>query len=84
MIKGTYIRVRLAQIVGELISEGYRKTGSVGETVVALKHTNGNRMTLIASEVSIAYLKNGRLVKSEPLTVGAAAADEHASATPST
>lgn len=84
MINKTYIRVRLAQIVGELISEGYRKTGSVGETVVALKHTNGNRMTIIANEVSIAYLKNGRLVKYEPLTVGAAAADEHASATPST
>lgn len=84
MIKKTYIRVRLAQIVGELISEGYRKTGSIGNTVVALKHTNGNRMTIKANEVSIAFLKNGRLVKSEPLTVGAAADDEHASATPST
>lgn len=84
MIKKTKIRVRLAQIVGELISEGYRKTGSIGDTVVALKHTNGNRMTIIAYEKSIAYLKNGRLIKSEPLTIGAAAADENAPATPST
>lgn len=84
MINKTDIRVRLAQIVGELISEGYRKTGSIGDTVVALKHTNGNRMTIIANEVSIAFLKNGRLVKAEPLTIGAAAADGHAPATPST
>lgn len=84
MINKTDIRVRLAQIVGELISEGYRKTGSIGDTVVALKHTNGNRMTIIANEVSIAFLKNGRLVKSEPLTIGAAATDGHAPATPST
>lgn len=84
MISKTDIRVRLAQIVGELISEGYRKTGSIGDTVVALKHTNGNRMTIIANEVSIAFLKNGRIVKSEPLTVGATAADGHAPATPST
>lgn len=84
MINKTDIRVRLAQIVGELISEGYRKTGSIGNTVVALKHTNGNRMTIIANEVSIAFLKNGRLIKSEPLTVGAAAADGPAPATPST
>lgn len=84
MKRKTDIQVRLAQVVGELISEGYRKTGSIGNNIVALRHTNGNRMTLIASEVSIAYLKNGLLVKSEPLTVGAAAADEHASATPET
>lgn len=84
MINKTDIRVRLAQIVGELISEGYRKTGSIGNTVVALKHTNGNRMTIIANDVSIAFLKNGQLVKSEPITVGAATANEHAPATPST
>lgn len=84
MINMTDARVRLALIVGELISEGYRKTGSIGDTVVALKHTNGNRMTIIANDVSIAYLKNGRLIKTEPLAVGAAAADRHAPATPST
>lgn len=60
-------RVRLLQIVGNLTSEGWRKTGSIGDSVIAMKHTNGNRITLIASESSIAYIKNGRLVKNEPL-----------------
>ena len=71
-MKTTDIKTRLSQIVGELSSEGYRKTGSLGGTVVALKHPNGNRMTIIANEHSIAYLKNGHLVKSEPLTLSAA------------
>ena len=58
--------------MGELISEGYRCTGSIGDAVKALKHTNGNRITLIATEQSIAMIKNGRLVKSEPITITAA------------
>ena len=60
-------RVRLLQIVGNLTSEGWRKTGSIGDSVIAMKHTNGNSITLIASDTSIAYIKNGRLVKNEPL-----------------
>ena len=60
---------RLLQISGELISEGYRITGKLGDDVMALKHTNGNRITLIATEQSIATIKNGRLVKSEPITI---------------
>lgn len=60
-------RVRLLQIVGNLTSEGWRKTGSIGDSVIAMKHTNGNRLTLIANEESIAYIKNGKLVKQEPL-----------------
>ena len=63
---------RLLQISGELISEGYRCTGKLGDAVIALKHTNGNRITLIANEQSIATIKNGRLVKSEPITITAA------------
>lgn len=63
---------RLLQVSGELISEGYRITGKLGDTVMALKHTNGNRITLIATEQSIATIKNGRLVKSEPITITAA------------
>lgn len=63
---------RLLQVSGELISEGYRITGKLGNEVMALKHTNGNRITLIATEQSIATIKNGHLVKSEPITITAA------------
>lgn len=84
MKHSTDVRVRLAQIVGELSSEGYRKTGSLGDTVVALKHTNGNRLTVIANENSIVYIKNGKLVKSEPLAVNACAAPANAPAILST
>lgn len=62
-------RVRLLQIVGNLTTEGWRKTGSIGDSVIAMKHTNGNRMTLIASESSIAFIKNGHLIKQEPLKI---------------
>ena len=54
--------VRLEQIVSNLISEGYRLTGKLGG-VRALKHPNGNRMTLIAHDGQIAYIKNGRFIK---------------------
>ena len=73
MTKHFDIKVRLSQIVGNLTSEGWRKTGSLGDCVVALKHPNGNRMTLIATEKSIAYVKNGRLVKTDDITAAAAA-----------
>lgn len=73
-------RVRLLQIVGNLTSEGWRKTGSIGDSVIAMKHTNGNRLTLIANEESIAYIKNGKLVKQEALR----AAPVLPSATPTT
>ena len=73
-------RVRLLQIVGNLTSEGWRKTGSIGDSVIAMKHTNGNRLTLIANEESIAYIKNGKLVKQETLR----AAPVLPSATPTT
>ena len=63
---------RLLQVSGELISEGYRITGKLGDADLALNHTNGNRITLIVTELSIATIKNGRLVKSEPITITAA------------
>ena len=43
--------------------------------VRALKHPNGNRITLIGTENDIGILKNGRLIKREPITVHADAGD---------
>lgn len=61
---------RLEQICSNFVSEGYRRTGKMG-AVRALKHPNGNRITLIGTENDIGILKNGRLVKREPITVHA-------------
>lgn len=61
------VRVRLAQLVGEFLNDKYRVTGKLGERVVALKHTNGNRITLVAEERSIGIIKNGKLVKIDEL-----------------
>lgn len=63
----TNVKCRILQICDELKKEGYRVTGSLGSTVVALKNTNGNRMTIIATGKEIGYLKNGHLVKKEPI-----------------
>lgn len=59
------VRARLLQIVDELKAEGYRVTGTLGDSVFALKHTNGNRMTITAVGKQIGYIKNGHLVKTE-------------------
>lgn len=69
---GTTSHNRLLQVCDGLKSEGYRVTGSLTTNesdIVALKHPNGNRMTLIAHDNEIAYIKNGKLVKSEPICV---------------
>lgn len=63
---------RLLQFAGELISEGYRITGRLGDEVIALKHTNGNRITLIASVRGVAFIKNGHFIKSEPVVIKSA------------
>lgn len=76
--------VRLAQIKGEFLSEGYRQTGKIGDSVIALKHTNGNRITLIATPTSIAIMKNGHLIKTDEVTRAAAAAQRMTPATSST
>lgn len=76
--------VRLAQIKGEFLTEGYRQTGKIGDSVFALKHTNGNRITLIATPTSIAIMKNGRLVKTDEVTRAATAARGKEPATSST
>lgn len=58
---------RLAQERASLISEGWLLVGTMGKTVVSLRHPrNGNRMTLIASCEGLFYMKNQRLVKREP------------------
>lgn len=80
MSRNNNYRTRLLQIRGNLVSEGWRQTGSLGDSVFAFKHTNGNRLTLIANEESIAYIKNGKLVKQEALR----AAPILPSATPTT
>lgn len=66
-MKETNVRCRLLQICDELKAEGYRVTGSLGSTVFALRHTNGNRMTISYANGEIGYIKNGRLVKTEPV-----------------
>ena len=74
--------VRLAQIKGEFLTEGYRQTGKIGDSVFALKHTN--RITLIATPTSIAIMKNGHLIKTDEVTRAAAAAQRMTPATSST
>lgn len=61
----TNIKCRMLQICDELKAEGYRVTGSLGDTVYALKHPNGNRMTIIYAGGEIGYIKNGTLKKKE-------------------
>lgn len=78
------VLVRLAQIKGEFLTDGYRQTGKIGDSVFALKHTNGNRITLIATPVSIVILKNGHLVKTDEVVRAAAAAASPSPATSST
>ena len=78
------VLVRLAQIKGEFLTDGYRQTGKIGDSVYALKHTNGNRITLIATPTSIAIMKNGRLIKTDEVTRAAAAAASPSPATSST
>lgn len=75
---------RLSQITGELCSEGYRITGRLGQTIIALKHPNGNRITLLAQDNEIGILKNGCLVKTESLLTAADSAQPNQSANPLT
>lgn len=71
-MKEQFLKTRLEQICSNLISEGYRVTGRLG-LVRALKHPNGNRITLIASGDCIAYIKNGRFLKKDDVTAYVAA-----------
>ena len=66
MRKNKNLIEKLAQIKGEFFNDGYRQTGSLGDTCIAMKHTNGNRVTLIANDNTIAVIKNGHLVKQYP------------------
>lgn len=71
-MKEEFLKTRLEQICSNLISEGYRVTGRFG-LVRALKHPNGNRITLIVTNNSIAYIKNGRFLKKDDITAYIAA-----------
>lgn len=71
-MKEQFLKTRLEQICSNLISEGYRVTGRLG-LIRALKHPNGNRITLIGTENSIAYIKNGRFLKKDDITAYIAA-----------
>lgn len=71
-MKEQFLKTRLEQICSNLISEGYRVTGRLG-LVRALKHPNGNRITLIGADNSIAYIKNGRFLKKDDITAYIAA-----------
>lgn len=66
MRKNKNLQEKLAQVKGEFLNDGYRQTGSLGDKCIAMKHTNGNRVTLIANDNTIAVIKNGRLVKQYP------------------
>lgn len=58
---------RLAQARASLISEGWVLVGTMGNAVVSLRHPrNGNRMTLIAANDGLYFMKNQRLIKREP------------------
>ena len=66
----TNIKCRMLQFCDELKAEGYRVTGSLGETVYALKHPNGNRMTIIYAGGENGYIKIGSLKKREIVEKG--------------
>lgn len=66
MRKSKNLQEKLAQVKGEFLNDGYRQTGSLGDTCIALKHTNGNRVTLVANDNTIAVIKNGHLVTQYP------------------
>ena len=65
MSKAKTFSERFEQICSDLIKDGYRVTGSL-PSVRAMKHPNGNRFTIVFMNNAFHYLKNGRLVKSEP------------------
>ena len=79
-------RKRLAQIRASLQSEGWLYVGAMGDHVIHFRHPrNGNRMTIVCTDGYVAYLKNGRLVKYEPMfTARDGSPVASASATPDT
>lgn len=63
----SWSKKRLAQARASLISEGWLLVGTMGDAVVSLRHPrNGNRMTLIAANDGLYFMKNQRLIKREP------------------
>lgn len=63
----SWSKKRLAQARASLISEGWVLVGTMGDAVVSLRHPrNGNRMTLIAANDGLYFMKNQRLIKREP------------------
>ena len=60
---------RLEQICSSLQNEGYNIVGKM-EGVRCLRHTtNGNRITVLATNDYVAIMKNGRVVKREAITL---------------
>lgn len=55
-------RILLAE-VSSILNDGYRQVGSIGDTVMSFRHTNGNRLTLILDETQLCFIVNGRLKK---------------------
>ncbi len=68
-----HVQRRLAQICAGLFSEGWRRIGGVGSSEY-FRHPNGSRLTLILDGCGVAYIRDGRLVKVEPLGRAAAGA----------
>lgn len=66
MMNVNNLQKRLSQIRESLLSEKWLFVGSSGCNVLSFRHPrNGNRMTVIADEGYINYIKNGVLVKRE-------------------
>lgn len=55
-------RILLAE-VSSILNDGYKQVGSIGDTVMSFRHTNGNRLTLILDETQLCFIINGRLKK---------------------
>lgn len=64
-------RILLAE-VSSILNDGYRQVGTIGDTVMSFRHTNGNRLTLILDDTQLCFIVNGRLKKQVSVSVGEA------------
>ena len=64
-------RILLAE-VSSILKDGYRQVGTIGDTVMSFRHTNGNRLTLILDDTQLCFIVNGRLKKQVSVSVGEA------------
>lgn len=65
-LKMLALQKRFAQLVEQFVLDGWLLVYH-GTFALYLRHPNGNRMTIAADSCQITYVRNGRLVKTEPL-----------------